>query len=217
MNLMLYKDGRLVISEQGKPLEGDEQNIDGLYAYITDPKDGDSIVYDAASGTWKTGAGGGGSFSPDITDPQDGQTLVYDATAGKWVNGAGGGGTMRVNITATWIELDEDYEFSADKTYAEILAHLNNGGSAVAVFSRTSYTGSGYEKVLTDVFPAVEWETISDNQPSHVTFAAIIPDNTSVSSIYYGGFMIWNDDSVYITTVPLALQPDESYEPGQVM
>lgn len=86
MNLLLYKDGKLVVSESGKPLEN-ANALDNLVACIADPSDGDSIVYDGTNHMWKAG----GSFDPTITDPQNGDTLVYNATQSKWVNGAGGG------------------------------------------------------------------------------------------------------------------------------
>lgn len=63
--------------------------LDGVN--INNPTNGQAIIYDAAAGEWKNGAGGGGgggSFDPTITNPQDGQAVVYDGTANKWKNGA---------------------------------------------------------------------------------------------------------------------------------
>ena len=122
MNLMLYKDGRLVMNEQGKPLEGQESDLRNLYAYVTDPADGDTLVYDSTAGMWKVGKGGG-SFAPDITDPQDGDTLVYNAAQQKWVNGAGAGGLFIVHGSYN----EQDGNYLLDCTTQELLDAIDDG------------------------------------------------------------------------------------------
>lgn len=89
MIIILKKDGQIV-TDDGNPVEG--VKLENAAAILADPKDGDTIVYDANAGMWVAGTGGG-SFEPDITNPQDGDTLVYDASEEKWVNGSGGGGS----------------------------------------------------------------------------------------------------------------------------
>ena len=84
MTILLYKDGRLLIDD-GNPLEN--VSLDGLQACISDPQEGDSLVYNGSM--WVPG----NPFPVEITEPEDGDTLVYDS--GKWVNvhaeAAGGG------------------------------------------------------------------------------------------------------------------------------
>lgn len=79
MTILLYKDGRLVIDD-GNPLEG--VSLDGLVACVSNPQDGDSLVYNADAGMWEPG----NPFPVSITEPENGDTLAYDAESGKWVN-----------------------------------------------------------------------------------------------------------------------------------
>ena len=79
MTILLYNDGRIV-TDAGNPLEG--VSLDGLAAFIADPSDGDTLVYDATAGMWKPG----NPFPVSITEPEDGDTLAYDAESGKWKN-----------------------------------------------------------------------------------------------------------------------------------
>lgn len=48
MNILLYKDGRLLIDE-GNPMEG--VSLDGLAVCITDPTDGQVLTYDGTKWT----------------------------------------------------------------------------------------------------------------------------------------------------------------------
>lgn len=54
--------------------------------------DGDSVVYDAASGGFRCDAGGSGGGTlaglsdVNITSPEDGVALVYDSASGNWIN-----------------------------------------------------------------------------------------------------------------------------------
>lgn len=79
MTILLYKDGKLLIDD-GNPLEG--VSLDNLVACVSDPQDGDTLVYNAASGMWVPG----NPFPVSITEPEAGDTLAYDAEAGAWVN-----------------------------------------------------------------------------------------------------------------------------------
>lgn len=79
MTILLYKDGRLLIDD-GNPLEG--VSLDGLVACISNPQDGDTLVYNATAGMWVPG----NPLPVSITEPEDGDTLAYDAESGKWVN-----------------------------------------------------------------------------------------------------------------------------------
>lgn len=119
MDILLYKDGHLAVSES--PLQGKENNLDDVVMLVTNPQDGDTLTY--KNGKWVNGEGGGGSFAPDITNPQDGDTLVYNATAGKWVNGEGGSGGGMMLLTLTYTETS----VTVDATYAEVKAAMQAG------------------------------------------------------------------------------------------
>ena len=79
MTILLYKDGKLLVDD-GNPLEG--VSLDNLVACVSDPKDGDTLVYNATAGMWVPG----NPFPVSITEPEAGDTLAYDADAGAWVN-----------------------------------------------------------------------------------------------------------------------------------
>lgn len=83
MNMMIYNDGKIVMSEAGKPIDG-ANPLANLYACISDPQDGDTLVYNATAGMWMPGT----VLPLDITEPKDGDVLTYDADSGKWVNKA---------------------------------------------------------------------------------------------------------------------------------
>ena len=77
MTILLYNDGKLVV-DNGNPLEG--VSLDGMLACISDPQEGDSLIYNGSM--WVPG----NPFPVAITEPEDGDTLAYDAESGKWVN-----------------------------------------------------------------------------------------------------------------------------------
>lgn len=79
MTILLYKNGKLIVDD-GNPLEA--VSLDNLVACITDPKDGDTLVYNATSGMWQVG----NPLPLKITELADGDTLAYDESEGAWVN-----------------------------------------------------------------------------------------------------------------------------------
>lgn len=79
MIIILKANGQLV-TDDGNPI--DVKALDGAVVLLADPKDGDSIVYDATAGMWKAG----NPLPVAITEPEDGDTLAYNAESGKWVN-----------------------------------------------------------------------------------------------------------------------------------
>lgn len=163
MNLLLYKDGRMVIADAGKPLEGNNTDLSNLFAYVTDPQDGDSIVYDSTARVWKTGSGGvsnlTGLTDVNLSNPTDGQTLVYDAATSKWVNGSGGSGsgfspditnpqdgdTLVYDATAgKWVNgaggggalvIHENESGELDRTWQEIHDAISAGQICISLYS----------------------------------------------------------------------------------
>lgn len=71
MNIILGKDGKLSVNES--PLQGKENDLDNLAAFISNPADGDAIIYDATSGTWIAGKL---ATLPAVTDDDDGKVLT---------------------------------------------------------------------------------------------------------------------------------------------
>ena len=64
MNIILDKNGKLTVNES--PLQGEGNNLEDLAAFVSDPSDGDTLVYDATAGIWKAGQGGGGGTVTDV-------------------------------------------------------------------------------------------------------------------------------------------------------
>ena len=130
MDILVYKDGRMVCTEN--PLKAG--SLEGLAMLVTNPQDGQVIKYDAESGTWLNGADGGGDFSPTISNPQDGDTLVYNATQQKWVNGAASGGGGSLKVTATVDTSSATMKLVMDKTWQEIYDAVSNGNYVGVLF-----------------------------------------------------------------------------------
>lgn len=58
---------------------------------ISNPSNGQALIYDSANSKWINGTGGGSSTLAGLTDvtvtlPTDGQMLKYDSTSDKWLN-----------------------------------------------------------------------------------------------------------------------------------
>ena len=77
MNILLYKDGRLLIDE-GNPMEG--VSLDGLAVCITDPTEGQVLTYNGTMWVNQDATG----LVADVSEPTEGQVLTYDGT--KWTN-----------------------------------------------------------------------------------------------------------------------------------
>ena len=78
MTILLYKDGKLVIDE-GNPIES---GLENLAACLANPKDGDTLVYDATAGIWQVG----NPLPLKLDELADGDTLAYSESEGAWVN-----------------------------------------------------------------------------------------------------------------------------------
>lgn len=81
MNIILGKDGKLSVNNC--PLQGKEANLDNLAAFISDPQDGNAIVYNATKGVWEAGevSGGGGSGGGMVVKVTVGEAgMVMDHT-----------------------------------------------------------------------------------------------------------------------------------------
>ena len=71
MNIILNKDGKISVNES--PLQGAENNLDNLAAFISNPSDGDALVYNATKGIWEAGKL---STLPEVGDDDDGKVLT---------------------------------------------------------------------------------------------------------------------------------------------
>ena len=77
MNIILKKDGQLSVNDS--PIQGKAAAMDNLAAMISNPSDGDAIVYDATAGLWKAAKL---STLPAVTGDDDiGQVLCLGVVA----------------------------------------------------------------------------------------------------------------------------------------
>ena len=80
------------------PASGSSSLADLTDTTITNPADGEVLVYDSTAGKWVNDEIETVTSLSELTDttissPSDGQVLAYDGTAGKWVNTTQSGGT----------------------------------------------------------------------------------------------------------------------------
>lgn len=71
MNIILGKDGKLSVNES--PLQGKENDLENLAAFISNPADGDALVYNATKGIWEAGKL---ATLPEVGDDDDGKVLT---------------------------------------------------------------------------------------------------------------------------------------------
>lgn len=114
MNIILGKDGKLSVNES--PLQGKAADLDNLAAFISNPSDGDAIVYDAAAGIWKAGASGGGG-------------------------GSSGGGVTPLTVT---MNIDDKLGVPVlNKTWTEINTAFVAGTPVLVGYSNSNISGIG--------------------------------------------------------------------------
>ena len=71
MNIIIDKKGNLSVNES--PLQGKAADLDNLAAFLSNPSDGDAIVYDATAGVWKAAKI---ATLPAVTGEDDGKVLT---------------------------------------------------------------------------------------------------------------------------------------------
>ena len=123
------------ITGLGIPGSDTTYTFDGTYDASTNKAATVSTVTNAISNATLAGLS-----DTTVSSPSNGQILQYDSTSSKWVNGALPSDIMVVNLTGTQDQQTGDYTYTADKTYAQITAHINNGGYVVC-----NYNGARFE------------------------------------------------------------------------
>lgn len=175
MIIILKKDGQIV-TDDGNPVEG--VKLENAAAILADPKDGDTIVYDATAGMWVAGTGGG-LFEPDITNPQDGDTLVYDASEEKWVNGSGGsgGGYLKVGVTPETGALDKTWKQIHDALnagyYVSFAIDTEDGGvNQDSIYSAEMVLGDQYGVFSYSLHDNTTSQFITDSEDGYPVFSS---------------------------------------------
>ena len=123
------------------PLTGENPSIDSIIGLdISNPQDGQAIVYDAASGTWKNanagGGGGGGVLVVNLTYDENEDTYTADKTAGEMWSAFQSGGVLLI-------------ETADDGTFASLVVNA-------------SLQDSGYRFLDAAGFYILEAETADD-------------------------------------------------------
>lgn len=97
MDILLYKDGHLAVSES--PLEGKENNLKDVVMLITNPQEGDSLTY--KGGKWVNGAGGsgGGGLVVHMNVDQSTHRAELDKTWKEINDALAAGGSVSIDNT----------------------------------------------------------------------------------------------------------------------
>ena len=77
MNIIIDKKGNLAVNDS--PLQGKSADLENLAAFISNPAEGDAIVYDATAGIWKAAKI---ATLPAVGDDDDGKILTV--VDGEW-------------------------------------------------------------------------------------------------------------------------------------
>lgn len=110
MTILVYKDGKWII-DNDQPLEG--VSLDNLAAILTNPKDGDVVKFDEASGMWVAG-----EALPSPSSADNGSELIVKN--GAWTK-------QQKKFIVTLTPTAADYSGTMDKTVAEINAAYEAG------------------------------------------------------------------------------------------
>ena len=78
MNIILDKKGNVAVNDS--PLQGKAADLSNLAAFISNPSDGDAIVYDATAGIWKAAKI---ATLPAVGEDDEGKILTV--VGGEWV------------------------------------------------------------------------------------------------------------------------------------
>lgn len=141
MDILLYKDGHLSISES--PLQGKENNLDDVVMLVSNPQDGDTLTY--KGGKWVNGEGGGGGggmmlLTLTITETSATLDATYAEVKAAMQAGTLVGYLMTMN-GVTGLVLAAAYEDAHDPThgdpYTVYFFSLDGGSSMPPMYADT--------------------------------------------------------------------------------
>lgn len=121
MIIVLKKDGQIV-TDDGNPVE--IKALENAAMILADPQDGDSIVYDAASGCWVSGAV---DALPAVSGTDNGKVLKV--VEGAWAKAdSSGGGALMVGCTKG------SGRYTLGATIGEIITAMSAGKPVIVHF-----------------------------------------------------------------------------------
>ena len=151
-----YATGGVTALGQGSGGSGSATALTDLVdTAISNPSNGQALVYDSTSGKWKNGTITPGSTTlaaltdTSISSPTNGQVLMYDSTTGKWKNGTvqSSGGT----VTSVAMSVPTGFEI---------------GGTPITTSGTLALTfASGYS--LPTTAKQSNWDTAYTNSHTH--------------------------------------------------
>ena len=128
MDILLYKDGHLSISES--PLQGKENNLDDVVMLVSNPQDGDTLTY--KGGKWVNGEGGGGGGGGagifTVAARPETDKLVLDHTAREILTAAENGTPIYLMVLIS----GEDY---FEHSFGFLVAVNGSNGDGTVGFS----------------------------------------------------------------------------------
>ena len=174
MTILLYKNGQWHIDGE-QPLEG--VSLDNLAAILTNPKDGDTVKYDEASGMWV--AGQPGSSLPSVTSADNGKVLAVED--GAWA---------ARNILVAYAEREGDSTLSPNispaiiqPSYDDVRAVGENGGCIM--LSVNHLLGEGYGSSVCVMYPYSRDEYTIMFRGTYTDFTADPIANYEIVAAFY--------------------------------
>ena len=116
-----------------------------------------NLPYDVIDNSLKTIAENMGATVPTKRYATVKDSIAGTLSAMSSAGGGGGSGVMVVTFTG-----EDYYTMSADKTFAEIVAHVNNGGDVIGKYQMNEYTTLLFALVMIEtdnrlIFQSLYW------------------------------------------------------------
>lgn len=187
---------------------------------ITNPQNGQALIYDSTSEKWENGAAGVSTLSAltdtTITTPTNGQVLTYDSTASKWKNADASGGESGFGYNSMIMVAEQtiNLEFSGEPEnvyFGMLNGETIDSGEAIVTLNGTPYNvvfSEGFTQFTTpdgmatvvcendDVTYGQTWETATATVKIESTEFYVTHDFKKASVI--GGDVFNTDNNYYL-------------------